>query len=94
MTKPDIASQQNLLVPALVESDEVTDVSVTHVGLLRQHPRHEHVVYSEDPFVAVLEHLEKLIPDQVAHDVHHAPAVGREELIGPLVIRDHLTRIG
>ena len=64
VAKPDIASEEDLQVPVLVEGDQVADISVTHVGLLRQHSRHKHVVNSEDSFVAVLERLllkEKLI---------------------------------
>ena len=58
VAEPDIASEEDLQVPVLVEGDQVTDISVAHVGLLRQHARHEHVVHSEDTFVAVLERLE------------------------------------
>ena len=57
VAKPDIASEEDLQVPVLVEGDQVADVSVAHVGLLRQHSRHKHVVNSEDSFVAVLERL-------------------------------------
>ena len=92
VTKPDVSGEEELLVPALVEGDQVADVPVTHIRLLRQHPGHKNVVHPEDPFVTVLEHLEELVPDQMTHDVHHAPAVGREELVRPLIIRDHLKR--
>lgn len=92
VTKPDVPSEQDLLVPSLVEGDQVADVPVTHIRLLRQHPCYKHVVHSEDPLVTVLEHLEELVPDQVTHDVHHAPAVGRKELIGPLIKGNHLKR--
>ena len=51
----------HLLVPVLVEGDQVTDVSVAHVGLLCQHSRHKHVVNSEDSFVAVLERLKRFL---------------------------------
>ena len=57
VAKPDIASEEDLQVPVLVEGDQVTDVSVAHIGLLCQHSRHKHVVNSEDSFVAGLEHL-------------------------------------
>ena len=90
VAEPDVAGEQDLLVPALVEGDQVADVAVTHVRLLRQHPRDEDVVHAEDSLVAVLEDLQQLVADEVAHDVDHAPAVGREELVRPLVIRDHL----
>ena len=90
VAEPDVAGEEDLLVPALVEGDQVADVTVAHVGLLRQHPRDEDVVHAEDPLVAVLEDLQQLVADEVAHDVDHAPAVGREELVRPLVVRDHL----
>ena len=92
MTKPDIPGEQDFLVPALVEGDMVADVPMTHIGLLRQHPGHKHVVHPEDPLVTVLEHLEELVPDKVTHNVDHAPAVGRKELIGPLIKGNHLKR--
>ena len=57
VAKPDIASEEDLQVPVLVEGDQVTDVSVAHIGLLCQHSRHEDVVNSEDSFIAVLEGL-------------------------------------
>ena len=90
VAEPDVAGEEDLLVPALVEGDQVADVAVTHVRLLRQHPRDEDVVHAEDSLVAVLEDLQQLVADEVAHDVDHAPAVGREELVRPLVIWDHL----
>ena len=57
VAKPDIASEEDLQVPVLVEGDQVTDVSVAHIGLLCQHSCHEDVVNSEDSFIAVLEGL-------------------------------------
>ena len=92
VTKPDVPSEQDLLVPSLVKGDQVADVPVTHVRLLRQHSRYKHVVHSEDPLVTVLENLEELVPDKVTHNVDHAPAVGRKELIGPLIKGNHLKR--
>ena len=92
VTKPYVPCEQYFLVPALVEGDMVADVPVTHIGLLRQHPGHIHIVHPEDPLVTGLEHLEELVPDQVAHDVHYAPAIGREELVRPLIVGDHLRK--
>ena len=57
VAKPDIAGEEDLQVPVLVEGDQVTDVSVAHIGFLCQHSRHKNVVNSEDSFVAVLERL-------------------------------------
>ena len=35
-------------------------------------------------------YLYELVPDVLAHDVDDPPAVGREELVRPLVEGDHL----
>ena len=58
VAEPDVAGEEDLQVPVFVEGDQIADISVTHVGLLRQHSRHKHVVNSKDSFVAVLECLE------------------------------------
>ena len=54
---PDIPGEENLLVPVLVEGDEVADVPVADVRLLRQHPRHEDVIHAEDAAVTVVINL-------------------------------------
>ena len=63
VAEPDIASQEDFQVPVLVEGDQVTDISVAHVGLLRQHSRHKHVVHPENSFVTVLKRLETYYTD-------------------------------
>ena len=51
----------NLLIPVLVEGDEVADVAVADVGLLRQHSCHEDVIHPKDPMVAALINLKNIL---------------------------------
>ena len=57
VAEPDVAGEEDLLVPALVEGDQVADVAVAHVRLLGQHSGHKDVVHPEDPVVTALIHL-------------------------------------
>ena len=36
MSKPDVASQENLLVPVLIEGDEITDISENKVDVAQE----------------------------------------------------------
>ena len=55
----------NLLIPVLVEGDEVADVAVADVGLLSQHSSHKHVVHPKDPMVAALKDLENIVRNTI-----------------------------
>ena len=57
VAEPDVARQQDLLVPALVEGDQVADVSVAHIRLLSQHSSHKHIVNTENTFITRFKHL-------------------------------------
>ena len=51
----------NLLIPVLVEGDEVADIPVANIGLLSQHSRNKDVVHPKDPMVAALIDLEDIV---------------------------------
>ena len=61
VTKPNVASQQYFFIPVLVERYQIADVSVTHIRLLRQHPRHKHVINTKYSLVTVLVHLDMML---------------------------------
>ena len=54
----------DLFIPVLVEGDEVADVAVADVGLLRQHSCHKDVVHPKDPMVAALISLKNILATQ------------------------------
>ena len=57
VTEPYVASNEDLLIPVLVEGDEIADISVTDIGLLCQHSCHKDIVNTEYPLVTVLINL-------------------------------------
>ena len=57
VAEPDVARQQDLLVPALVEGDQVTNVSVAYVCFLCQHSSHKNIINTKNTFITGFKHL-------------------------------------